>query len=51
MEKQIKSGGIPQRKVPDDPSKKKDEKKKKEDELNLIFKPVQKVEKGKKCFI
>lgn len=42
VEKQVKSGGIPARKVDD---KKKDDKTK--DDLGLIFKPVQKVEKGK----
>jgi len=41
VEKQVKSGGLV-RKVDD---KKKDDKTK--DELGLIFKPVQKVEKGK----
>lgn len=41
VEKQVKSGGIPARKVDD---KKKDDKTK--DDLGLIFKPVQKVEKG-----
>lgn len=41
VEKQVKSGGIPTRKVED---KKKDDKTK--DELGIIFKPVQKVEKG-----
>lgn len=42
VEKQVKSGGIPARKVDD---KKKDDKTK--DDLGIIFKPVQKVEKGK----
>lgn len=42
VEKQVKSGGIAARKVDD---KKKDDKTK--DDLGLIFKPVQKVEKGK----
>jgi len=46
VEKQIKSGGVPPRKQNEDPSKKKEEKQKKVDELNVIFKPVQKVEKG-----
>ncbi|XP_025204184.1 zinc finger CCCH domain-containing protein 15 homolog [Melanaphis sacchari] len=41
VEKQVKSGGIAARKTDD---KKKDDKTK--DELGLIFKPVQKVEKG-----
>ncbi|XP_060842486.1 LOW QUALITY PROTEIN: zinc finger CCCH domain-containing protein 15 homolog [Rhopalosiphum padi] len=41
VEKQVKSGGIAARKVDD---KKKDDKTK--DDLGLIFKPVQKVEKG-----
>lgn len=41
VEKQVKSGGITARKVDD---KKKDDKTK--DDLGLIFKPVQKVEKG-----
>ncbi|XP_050532376.1 zinc finger CCCH domain-containing protein 15 homolog [Daktulosphaira vitifoliae] len=41
VEKQVKSGGIPARKVEE---KKKDDKNK--DDLGLIFKPVQKVEKG-----
>ncbi|XP_050437251.1 zinc finger CCCH domain-containing protein 15 homolog [Adelges cooleyi] len=39
VEKQVKSGGIPPRKVEE---KKKDDK----DDLGLIFKPVQKIEKG-----
>jgi len=41
VEKQVKSGGIPARKVED---KKKDDKAK--DDLGLIFKPIQKIEKG-----
>jgi len=42
VEKQVKSGGIPPRKVED---KKKDDKAK--DDLGLLFKPIQKIEKGK----
>lgn len=47
VEKQIKSGGVPPRKL-EDQTKKKDEKLKEAKELSLIFKPVQtqKIEKG-----
>lgn len=47
VEKQIKSGGVPPRKL-EDQTKKKDEKLKDAKELSLIFKPVQtqKIEKG-----
>ncbi|XP_014248418.1 zinc finger CCCH domain-containing protein 15 homolog [Cimex lectularius] len=43
VEKQVKSGGVPPRKQQDD---KKDGKSKDQKDLNLLFKPVQKVEKG-----
>lgn len=51
VEKQVKTGGIPPRKVVDDSQKRKEEKAKKElekKELSLLFKPVitQKVDKG-----
>lgn len=48
VEKQVKSGGVPPRKQAEEHGKKKEEKLKEAKELNQIFKPVQKVEKGKK---
>uniref|UniRef100_A0A1B6E755 Zinc finger CCCH domain-containing protein 15 n=1 Tax=Clastoptera arizonana TaxID=38151 RepID=A0A1B6E755_9HEMI len=46
VEKQVKTGGIPPRKLAEDPKSKKDEKLKELKELSLLFRPVQKVEKG-----
>lgn len=46
VEKQVKSGGVPPRKLPEEHGKKKEEKLKEAKELNQLFKPVQKVEKG-----
>ncbi|KAL1451351.1 hypothetical protein WDU94_005737 [Cyamophila willieti] len=45
VEKQVKSAGVPPRKA-DDPRAKKEEKEKEKQELALLFRPVQKVEKG-----
>lgn len=45
VEKQVKSGGVPPRKL-EEPKKDKDAKFKEQKEMNLLFKPVQKVEKG-----
>lgn len=45
VEKQVKSGGVPVRKL-EEPKKDKDTKLKEQKEMNLLFKPVQKVEKG-----
>uniref|UniRef100_A0A8D8ZR83 Zinc finger CCCH domain-containing protein 15 n=1 Tax=Cacopsylla melanoneura TaxID=428564 RepID=A0A8D8ZR83_9HEMI len=47
VEKQVKSAGVPPRKTAlDDPRAKKEEKEKEKQELALLFRPVQKVEKG-----
>lgn len=46
VEKQVKTGGVPPRKKEDDPKAKKEEKLKADKELGLLFRPVQKVEKG-----
>ncbi|KAL1128983.1 hypothetical protein AAG570_013515 [Ranatra chinensis] len=47
VEKQVKSGGVPARKLDDgSKTKDKDAKMKEQKEMNLLFKPVQKVEKG-----
>lgn len=46
VEKQVKSSNVPPRKAADDPKAKKDDKLKQEKELGLLFRPVQKVEKG-----
>ncbi|XP_039284229.1 zinc finger CCCH domain-containing protein 15 homolog isoform X2 [Nilaparvata lugens] len=45
VEKQVKSGGVPPRKQNEDP-KAKDSKAKEQKELAMLFRPVQKVEKG-----
>ncbi|XP_054287006.1 zinc finger CCCH domain-containing protein 15 homolog [Macrosteles quadrilineatus] len=45
VEKQVKSGGVPARKL-DEPKKDKDAKLKEQKEMSLLFRPVQKVEKG-----
>lgn len=45
VEKQVKSGGVPVRKQ-EEPKKDKDAKLKEQKEMNLLFRPVQKVEKG-----
>lgn len=47
MEKQVKSGGVPARKLPEEPKKDKDAKLKEQKEMAMLFRPVQKVEKGK----
>ncbi|XP_065211975.1 zinc finger CCCH domain-containing protein 15 homolog [Planococcus citri] len=46
VEKQVKSGGAPPRKQAEEHGKKKEEKLKEAKELNQLFRPVQKVEKG-----
>lgn len=45
VEKQVKSGGVPARKQ-DEPKKDKDSKLKDQKEMAMLFRPVQKVEKG-----
>lgn len=47
VEKQVKTGGVPPRKVGEEPKKDKDAKLKEQKEMALLFRPVQKVEKGK----
>lgn len=46
VEKQVKSGGVPARKLGEEPKKDKDAKLKEQKEMSLLFRPVQKVEKG-----
>uniref|UniRef100_A0A224XKZ0 Zinc finger CCCH domain-containing protein 15 n=1 Tax=Panstrongylus lignarius TaxID=156445 RepID=A0A224XKZ0_9HEMI len=46
VEKQVKSGGVPARKQQEEPKKDKDAKLKEQKEMAMLFKPVQKVEKG-----
>lgn len=48
VEKQVKSGGVPPRKLEEPKAKDKDAKLKEQKEMNLLFRPVQKVEKGRK---
>uniref|UniRef100_A0A1B6KGY2 Zinc finger CCCH domain-containing protein 15 n=1 Tax=Graphocephala atropunctata TaxID=36148 RepID=A0A1B6KGY2_9HEMI len=46
VEKQVKTGGVPVRKLGEEPKKDKDAKLKEQKEMALLFRPVQKVEKG-----
>uniref|UniRef100_A0A0A9YNK2 Zinc finger CCCH domain-containing protein 15 n=1 Tax=Lygus hesperus TaxID=30085 RepID=A0A0A9YNK2_LYGHE len=46
VEKQVKTGGVPPRKLADTKEKDKDAKLKEQKEMALLFRPVQKVEKG-----
>ncbi|KAG8316583.1 hypothetical protein J6590_047724 [Homalodisca vitripennis] len=46
VEKQVKTGGVPARKLGEEPKKDKDAKSKEQKEMALLFRPVQKVEKG-----
>lgn len=50
VEKQVKTGGVPPRKVGEEPKKDKDAKLKEQKEMALLFRPVQKVEKGKHIY-
>jgi len=46
VEKQVKTGGVPARKLGEEPKKDKDAKLKEQKEMAQLFRPVQKVEKG-----